>query len=71
MSRLAAFLPHVDKNRLVGSAAKAFLPDRLDITAGLLKEMNGARTEVLIQFESHAALLPGKSTKRSRVISAP
>src|SRR5271157_1146546 len=67
----ASFADTYLENRLVSSAPKTFRPDGLNIMTGLIEKMNGSRTEILVQFELHAALIPGKSTKRSRLISAP
>lgn len=56
---------------LVVRTAESLLENRCDIVAGFTEEVRRSRTEVLVQLELHAALLPGKSTYRSRLISAP
>ena len=44
---------------------------RLHIVAAFANQVRGTRSEVLVELEFHAALWPGRSTKRPRLISAP
>src|ERR1035437_1074495 len=55
---------------VVGST-QILLRDGFHIVPSLCKEPRSSRTEVLIKLELHAALWPGRSTNRPRLISAP
>lgn len=63
--------PPCGENDAVGRAAAPFVQNSMNFVAGLTKQRRGPGAEVLVEFELHAALLPGRSTKRSRLISAP
>lgn len=56
---------------LVVCAGQPLLGDRLHIVTACDDQFRRAGTEVLIELEFHAALRPGRSTKRPRLISAP
>ena len=58
-------------DRCIWYSVQVLLGNGLDIMAGLLKNRGSARAEVLVQLELHAALISGRSTNRSRLISAP
>ena len=59
------------ENKLVNRATETLREDSFDIVANLGEKARRSRTQVLVKLESHAVLLPGKSTYRSRLISAP
>ncbi len=71
-SQKASVLAEQTSNR-VSSLARlsSFLQDRLGVMTCFEKKVDCPGTQVLVQFPFHAALLPGKSTNRSRLISAP
>src|SRR5271157_1326109 len=50
------------EDKLVARTAEALLEVGFDIVAFLREKARRSRTEVLVKLESHAALLPGKST---------
>ena len=59
------------EDQFVRRATQYFLKDSCDIVPRRREKVRRSRTEVLVELELHAALLPGKSTYRSRLISAP
>jgi hypothetical protein len=58
------------EDKLVPPTTETLGEDGFDIVASLGEKARRSGAEVLVQLESHAALLPGKSTYRSRLISA-
>lgn len=56
---------------LIGAAGEVFLLDGVRVVATLDEYAQGSISEILVQLELHAALEPGRSMKRSRLISAP
>jgi hypothetical protein len=59
------------EDKLVARTTEALIQDSFNFVACHREKAGRSRTQVLVKLESHAALLPGKSTYRSRLISAP
>lgn len=67
-----AMFPHADlKKPGIRAAADPFPVSGFRIVPGLAEKIQCSAAEVLVQLELHAALEPGRSTERSRLISAP
>lgn len=59
------------ENQEIGSTLQSLIEYSVYLVTGFLKYLLRSRTEVFVQFEFHAAIPSGTSTKRSRDISAP
>jgi len=67
-----AALPRAEREKIaIRATLKALVTNRLDVVAQLAENTCGPAAEVLVEFESHAAVGVGISTNRSRDISAP
>jgi hypothetical protein len=66
-----AIWPTRFENELVPPTTEPLREDGLHIVASIREKARRSGTQILVELESHAALLPGKSTYRSRLISAP